>query len=166
MTLNSLLSIHNIHCTYSYSFSSSDLSLSHNILGTELVSTYTTMMCSDEKIFSTKSSYVILECEDPPTIPSVVTTTPFTEEGTINAVCSTKTISISASIARKIAEEMSSGGCRRTYSVAPMMHVLKNQTTVSRPNEMSDFIRCSSCHGKIIRPRIHCRPWLDDKWNG
>ena len=71
------------------------------------------MMCSEEKTFSIRSSYVIVGCESPPAIPSAVTATPFTEDGTIDDVCSMKTISISVSLARKSDEEIRSGCCRR-----------------------------------------------------
>ena len=71
------------------------------------------MMCSDVKILSIRLSYVIVGCERVTAIPSVATTTPFTEEGTIDDVCSMKMISISVSLARKSDEEIRSGCCRR-----------------------------------------------------
>jgi hypothetical protein len=84
-----------------------------NILGKEWQYTYTTMMWLDEKIFSTRTSYVIVGCESPTDIPSGATTTPFTDERDIDAACSIKTISISVSVDRKSDGEIRSGCCRR-----------------------------------------------------
>jgi len=96
---NSFISIHNIHCAYSYSYSDAYLSLVDNVLGRELV-----IYLYNNDVFG---------CERLTAIPSVATTTPFTEEGTIDDACSMKTISISASLARKSDEEIRSGCCRR-----------------------------------------------------
>ena len=63
------------------------------------------MTCSDEKIFPTRSSYVIVGGKQLTTLPLAATTTPFTEEEAIDVASSMKTISISISLARKSDEE-------------------------------------------------------------
>lgn len=43
--------------------------------------------------------------------------------------------------------------------------LLKNQTSLSRSNELSNFICRSSRHRKVIRPHIHRCPYFNDKGN-
>ena len=81
-------------------------------------STYTIMMCSDEKIFSIRSSYVIGGCENRTAVSLVATTVSFTEEGIFDDACSMKIISISVSLARKSDEETRAGSFLKRYSVA------------------------------------------------
>jgi len=83
------------------------------------------MMWSEEKMFSIRSSKVIIGCEPPAVTPSEAITNPFTEEGTIDAACSTKTISVYRSLDRKIDEGIRSGDRRRIYSVVPILHKSK-----------------------------------------
>jgi len=70
------------------------------------------MTCSDEKIFPTRSSYVIVGGKQPTTLSKAVNTTPFIEEESIDIASSMKTISISISLARKSDEEIRFGSCR------------------------------------------------------
>jgi len=81
--------------------------------------TYRTIMCSDERIFLTRSSYVSVGNGPPTAILSAVTADPFTGEGTIDDACSRNTTSISTSLARKSEGGIRSGCCRRRYSVIP-----------------------------------------------
>ena len=77
------------------------------------------------------------DVKDPTAIPSVATTTPFTEEGTIDDACSMKTISISVSLARKSDEEMTVRMLSKKIERGTHDNTdssLKNETSVNRSN--------------------------------